>query len=492
VATCVVVFLAFPATGHATIAGPGAPSVGDEYFPADGNTGYTVSHYDIRLRYQPATDELTGTTTIVAAPTQDLTTFTVDFALKTTSVRVNGAPARFQRNGKKLEVTPSQRLASGSLLTTVVDYQDVPSRVLVDGEVAWKRTPDGALAVGEPHICVWWFPCNDHPQSKATYDISVAVPDGTDVLSNGVLTGKSSQRGWTRSDWQSVKPQTTYLAFLAIGHYDVITRTGFGGAPFITAYGKDIGADLGAAMASVERTPEVIEFESGLFGPYPFEAQGGVVPSTGLGFALETQTRPIYSSKFFTRGANMYVVVHENAHEWFGDAVSVHKWRNIWLNEGFASYAEWLWSEAKGEGTAQELFDVEYAQRPADDPAWQVEPGDPGVAKLFDGFGVYTRGAMTLHALRTTVGDDIFKKILQRWVSAKLYATATIEQFIDLAIRVSGKDLHPLFTAWLFTGAKPAVSASTGVAVSAARDADEVPAPSSLEKIHDVRRVTGR
>ena len=167
-------------------------------------------------------------------------------------------------------------------------------------------------------------------------------------------------------------------------------------------------------------------------------------------FALENQTRPTYSPFFFIGGPNDSVVVHELAHQWFGDSLAVHAWQHIWLNEGFASYAEWLWSEREGLGTAQEIFDS-FVEIPADDPFWELAIGDPGPIQLFD-FPVYGRGAMTLHALRTEVGDADFFKILQTWSKSQKNGTVTTREFMRLAERISGEDLDELFDEWLSAG----------------------------------------
>ncbi|CAM06075.1 peptidase M1-like protein [Saccharopolyspora erythraea NRRL 2338] len=486
-ACCAAAFLATPALAGSD--GPGAPGVGDDYFPGYGNGGYDVSHYDVQVRYRPADDYLQGTTTIVAKPTQNLTAFNLDFALKVKSVLVNGQRAQFEHDGLELTVTPPRTLPQGSLATFVVEYDGVPSTVEAGGIKPWIRTADGALAIGQPEISSWWFPGNDHPRDKATFDIAVTVPDGTEVLANGVNTGKSSLAGQTTWQWRTTKPTATYLAFMAVGQYEISTKPGAFGQPFVTAYSDKLGEYEGAAKASIERTPEVVEFLSGLFGEYPFEAQGGVATSEGMSFALENQTRPTYSHLFFRRGANMSVVVHEIAHQWFGDSISVDTWRNIWLNEGFASYAEWLWSEAQGTGTAQQLFDHYYSSTPADDPFWQVKPGDPGAANVFHG-AVYDRGAMTLHALRNVVGDAALLDITRTWVAEKRYQTGTIEEFIELAEQRSGKQLDEFFEAWLFTPGKPAVGAATGVPASATT-ASLVPPPAVAEidavheRVHD-------
>ena len=454
-------------TAAAGTGSPGGQTVGDPYYPTDGNTGYDVGHYDLRLQYRPATDQLSGTATILATATQDLSQFSFDFGLHTDSVLVNNFPATYTSTGSKLVITPSATLPKGSPITVVVRYDGIPSQVTINGEKDWLRTPDGAQAVQEPHIAAFWYPANDHPTDKATYDISVAVPNGTQVVSNGVLASSSSQLGQTRWNWRSTKPQATYLTFIAIGKYDIRQAVGPDGEPVITAYGANIGANHDAAVASVERTPEVLGWESSLFGPYPFEAQGGVVPAVPFGFALENQTRPVYDPRFFRSGADMSVIVHENAHQWFGDAVSVHRWSDIWLNEGFASYAEWLWSEKEGEGTAQQLFDYYYNSVPASDPQWQVLPGDPGADNQFSDFAVYTRGALALQALRNAVGDDSFFAILKAWVAAREYSDGTIDQFIGVAEKVSGKPLHDLFQQWLFTPSRPSLPAAVAAAHAA-------------------------
>jgi aminopeptidase N len=475
---------------HRLAPAPGAPGIGDGYYPDYGNGGYDVSHYDVRLRYTPATDRLTGTTTILARSTQDLSRFNLDFLLDVSSVTVNNRPATFTREGDhELVVTPARPIADGGAMTVVVRYSGVPSTEVGAGYTAWIRTPDGAIAVGEPEMAWWWYPSNDHPLDKATFDVSVSVPDGVEAISNGVMPRPPVREtlGYTRWSWRSVKPQATYLTFLTIGQYDVTTDTSADGQTVYNAYSQLLPQDFrDAAQSSVERTSEIVDWASSIFGPYPFEARGGVVTPPGtLGFALETQTRPAYSSAFFRRGSNTSVVVHENAHQWFGDSVSVADWQHIWLNEGFASYAEWLWSEENEEGTAQEIFDYLYATYPDDAAIWTTAPADPGVAQLF-GDAVYDRGAMTLHQLRVAVGDDDFFEIVRTWAAEHRYGNATTGQFTALAEKISGKDLDALFQAWLHTPSKPAVDAPATLAATAPV------APKSWEQISRTHELLHR
>ncbi|MFD4143638.1 M1 family metallopeptidase [Streptomyces sp. NPDC058572] len=472
-ALAATLLLAIPAS--AATSSPGAPGIGDPYYPASGNGGYDVSHYDLRLRYQPATDLLQGTATLFTTPQQPLSRFNLDFGLPVSEVRVGGRKADFAKEGDhELVITPAAPLEKGRPVAVVVRYAGKPSELSIGGWTAWHRTPDGGVAAQEPDSAVWWFPSNDHPLDKATYDISVAVPDGTQAISNGVLQSQSSRLGWTRFNWRSNRPQASYLATLAVGKFDITTDKTADGLPILNAYSKDLGDNAGAARASVERTGEVAEWLTGIFGPYPFNALGGYVPNVKSGYALETQTRPFYSPRQFANGANVSVVVHELAHQWYGDSVSVDGWKDIWVNEGFARYSQWLWSEKEGEGTAQELADWVYGQHPADDAFWTVKPGDPGPDKQFD-LAVYDRGALALQALRNEIGDEDFFTILKGWPTEYAYKNAKVGDFVAYAERVSGKPLSALFGTWLYEPSKPATPAAANT--RAARSAAVAPQP---------------
>ncbi len=241
------------------------------------------------------------------------------------------------------------------------------------------------------------------------------------------------------------------------------------------------------AEGSLARQGEIIDFLSDAFGRYPFTAAGGIVDDLdGLAFALENQTRPIYSKAFFGDPVSGdAVVVHELAHQWYGDSLALEAWQHIWLNEGFATYAEWLWSEREGLGTAQEVFDSFYNGFPPDDPFWSVTIGDPGPTNLFD-FAVYARGAMTLHQLRLTVGDDDFFQILRRWASSQRGGTVTTAEFISLAERISGQQLDDLFETWLFTPGRPDLPGSATARTTAdATAADMRHAPAVARALLD-------
>jgi aminopeptidase N len=187
-----------------------------------------------------------------------------------------------------------------------------------------------------------------------------------------------------------------------------------------------------------------------------------VVPSRGLGFALENQTRPVYGLDMFTFGVDRGLIAHELSHQWFGDRVTVRQWRNIWLNEGFATYTEWLWGHHTGGKSPQRQFLDTYHVFEDSSLFWNVRIGDPGPHRLFD-WAVYERGAMTLQALRNRVGSRAFFTIARRWVHANHDGVGSTREFRRLAEHVSGERLGGLFHAWLYDGSKPAPTHANGL-----------------------------
>ena len=462
----VLVLTATPSTAAAAPT-PGAPGIGDAYFPTYGNGGYDAEHYAISIGYDPTTGVLAGTTVVTATATQDLSRFDLDFALTASAVSVNGAPARTSASGTELVVTPSHPLSRGERMTVTVTYGGKPADTRPNSFSPWLRTPTGAVLVGEPEASAWWFPGNDHPRDKATYDVTVTVPAGLQAISNG-------RGGVTRTDsvsstwrWQESRPMATYLAFVAIGRYGITRGRTRSGIPYLNAVASGLGTRRAPARAAMARTAEIVDWEARTFGPYPFDTVGGVVPDADFGFALETQTRPVYSPVFFAGSQSAEVVVHELAHQWFGDSVSVHGWRDIWLNEGFATAAEWLYREHVGKATAPESLVAAYRQYPADDPLWRVTIGDPGQSDLFSA-AVYDRGAMTLIALRNRVGGTAFLRLLREWAARHRYGNATVEEFVALAEHICGQDLRRFFRTWLSTPSKPAATPANGLPPNAA------------------------
>jgi aminopeptidase N len=447
-----------------TSARPRLPKgVGDPYFPHYGNRGYDVRHYDVADRFDPRSGKLSGRTKITAVATADRKRISLDLVLTPLAVRVDGTRATFhQVRGRKVVVRPKHRLAVGDTFRVKVRYRGVPERIVRGDLAPWFSGGGEAMAIGEPEICAWWFACNDHPRDKATYDISLRVPKGRQAISNGVLLSRTTASGHTTWRWRMAQPMASYLAFFAVGRFRV-ERTSAGGLPVLYAVSKRLTrGEQKTELRLLRRTPEVVQWLADRFGPYPFQAMGGVITSLYTGFALENQSRPVYPY-LGDNGEGRSIVVHELAHQWFGDSVSVEDWRDIWLNEGFATYAEWLYRAGHGgRSVAQQLQDA-YDSRPASHQFWRLKIGNPGGKQVF-AIPVYDRGAMTLAALANRIGADNLATVLREWVAKHRYGNADIAEFVALAQAESGQDLRSFFTAWLYTAGKPAATAANGLA----------------------------
>nr|WP_203614500.1 M1 family metallopeptidase [Streptomyces sp. SID13726] len=436
--------------GAAAPPSTGSSGAGDPYFPLAGNGGYHVGHYDLTLRYDTGSGHLDGKAVLTARATQRLSRFDLDFhGLTVTGLTVGRTKADFRRAGQELVVTPKRALRKGERFTVTVTYQGKPAPVTdPDGSLdGWIPTDDGAFVAGEPQGAMTWFPANNHPTDKSSYDFTITVPQGRTAVANGVLRSQRTAHGKTTFRWHQSEPMAAYLATATVGKFKVeqfTTRDG------LRVYNAVDPREAAAAAPVLKKLPSVLEWESRLFGPYPFRAAGSIVDhAPNVGYALETQTRPVYD-----RAPDLSTLVHESAHQWFGDSVSLTSWKDIWLNEGFATYAEWLYAEQHGGDSAQKAFDDLYA-RPASDGLWEFPPGDPGSGANIFGTPVYARGAMTLQVLRTTVGDRAFLRILRAWAAGHRDGHGTTAQFERLAEQVSGKKLDDLFRTWLYTPGKP-------------------------------------
>ncbi len=440
------------AAGSVAAPGPVARTQApDTLFPHQGNPGYDVRHYDVALDYAPLTNHLDAVTTIRAHARHRLTSYHLDLSGMTVSaITVDGRAATWTRSGHELVVTPARKV-SGRFITTV-SYAGTPAEHTdADGSTeGWVRTADGAIALGEPVGAMTWLPSNNTPGDKATYTFRVTAPDTHQVAANGVLAKQVDDGTRTTWVWRAEEPMSTYLATVAIGKFDVYnsTMSSITGDPI--SISSFIDATGNPATEARSLLPEVISFEEKLFGPYPFSSAGMIVDNARVGYALETQTRPFYPGRVDT-----LTLVHETAHQWFGDSVTLRDWHDIWLAEGFATYAEWLWDSAHGGDTPAQQFAALYA-RPETDGLWHPAPTRfTDSADLF-GSPVYNRGAMTLQVLRERVGSRDFFTILEAWAHVHRHGSGRTRQFVALAEQVSGRRLGGLFHTWLAVDGKPA------------------------------------
>ncbi|GHE32325.1 metallopeptidase [Streptomyces capitiformicae] len=454
---------------------PGAAGLRDPYFPQTGNGGYDVTHYALTLdvdleRNSDPAHHLTGTAVITARATQNLSAFNLDLkGLDVESVTVEGEAARWKRAGQELTVRPRAGLGKGKTFRATVRYSGSP-RIITDpdgSQEGWLPTTDGALALGEPTGSMTWFPGNHHPSDKATYDITVTVPKGLHAVSNGELRDESVKDGRTTYAWRSTDPMASYVATVAIGTYE-IRRTVAGQLPVYVAVDPAQAKD---SRAVLDRIPQVMKWAEDRFGPYPFSSTGAIVDSPGAaGYALETQNRP-----FFPGAPDLRLLVHELVHQWYGNSVTPKTWRDMWLNEGFATYAEWLWQEDHGGDTAQEIFDAVYEGRHHPDAAsgeavWAFPPANPPSADRISDPPVYERGAMVLHKIRQAIGDAPFFDLLQNWATTHRHGNANTADFTAYAEKFARKrktradagsgatsdvDLALVWKEWLYGDGKP-------------------------------------
>jgi aminopeptidase N len=433
--------------------------VGDPYFPLDGNGGIDVLRYEVHDAYDFTRRRLSGWTRLTVRATQSLSRFDLDFLLPVRAVTVDGRRAAYARpDAHELEITPRTPLQDGATFTVLVRYAGRPGVRAWDGERSWLADDSEVVAMGQPHMAPWWFPANDHPRDKARMDLHLTVPTGKTVLANGHLVRRQVHGRRATTHWRAAEPMAPYLAFFAAGRFEV-RRGVHRGLPWLVAVSRRIPQPTRArSLRLMLRTPEVVTWLQGQLGRYPFRDTGGLTTSLSPGFALENQTRPTYP---VLAAGSVSTVVHELAHQWFGDSVSIRSWRDIWLNEGAATFMEARYAETHGGEPAQRWLEGWYDNLATDDSFWELPVDDPGPDRLFD-WAVYQRGGMALQALRHRIGREDFWRLLRTWVARHRHGVASTEDFTTLAEAVSGEELDGFFQAWLRDPVRPARTAANG------------------------------
>ncbi len=433
----------------------GSSGAGDSFFPSAGNGGYDVESYEISLDIDPVSGRIAGTGVVTATALQDLAGFYLDLlGLDVSGVQVDGKTALWERNGQELKITCPATLDKGDTFTATISYSGVPtglsSKLFAMG---WQKVDDSIFTLDEPKGAATWFPVNDTPADKATYIFHLTVPKPYTAAANGVLVDTKAEGRNQTFTWQMDKPMASYLAAVDVGQFATETSTSGGGVTIRNYFATDLET---AGHDAFARTGEVIDYFAGIFGPYPFAAYGVVVPDVDTGAAMENQTlslfgRDILAKRMTDPIAGPVYLSHELAHQWFGNSVTIEQWDDIWLNEGFATYASWLWLE-HDQGPQVLQAQVKSSQQTLS-KSIEPPPGKPGANDMF-GASVYRRGALTLHALRLTVGDDSFFRTLRTWTERYGYGNADTADFIALAKeeapQVPPAEIDALFEAWLY------------------------------------------
>lgn len=440
----------------------GASSAGDSRVPGIGNGGYDAQHYDADI-VVARDGTLDASATMRALATQSLEQFNLDFVgFDVESVKVNGEKATFERQDGELVIKPKSSLSKGKEFSVQVDYNGEPKPFRskhAPVALGWNTFEGGSFVVSEPDGTRAWLPVNDHPTDKASYSFHIEVPKPLVAAANGVLTQIEEKEDSRKYHFEAKDQMASYLSTVHVGDYVRQETVSPSGIPIRNYFPSDIAE---TAAHDFGRVPQMMEFFEDKFGPYPFEVYGNIVMDANLGgaAALETQTLPLYDRGMVTGDRRTErVMVHELAHHWFGNSVSPGDWKDIWLNEGLASYSEMLWLEHDQGPEARDraLARAEQIVKRFGSKNPIAEPAPDG---LFDA-KVYQGGALAVHALRKEVGDEAFFEILKGYGSKHRDGTATTEDLISISSEVAKKDLQPFFDKWVYSAQLPSVPLDT-------------------------------
>ncbi|WP_125263810.1 M1 family metallopeptidase [Streptomyces alboflavus] len=429
----------------------------DPYFPGNGDSRYRVHRYELELDYRPAPNRLAGAARLSAiAGRAQLTEFQLNLGdFRIGRVRVDGRAAHYTHRGGKLRVRPAKALPAGSAFTVDVHYSGNPRPVNSPwGGLGWEELTDGALVASQPVGAPSWYPCNDRPADKAAYQISITTPSAYQVVIGGRLLTRTTKASTTTWLYEQPAPTPSYLVGLSIGKYQTVLLgdPGLSGVPQTGHFPAHLLAEFSRDFA---RQPQMMALFEELFGPYPFAEYAVVVADEELDVPVEAQGLSLFGVNHVdgARGAER-LVAHELAHQWFGNSVTIADWRHIWLNEGLAKYAEWLWSEGSGGRDAQELAAVAHrllASQPQD-----LKLADPGRKLMFDD-RLYERGGLVVHAVRRALGDDAFFRMLRAWATVHRHGVVSTQTFTAHVERYAHGPVDELFEAWLYGTRLPAL-----------------------------------
>jgi aminopeptidase N len=423
----------------------------DDYLPRHGDPSYSVRHYDLDLAYSVETNRLDGDAQLSVVTNQATRRLVLDLAhLGVAKVQLTGARLRrYAARSGRLVLDLAAEVPAGTELKVAVRYSGQPHPLVEPamGDAGWEELDDGVIVAGQPHGAPTWFPCNDRPADKASYRIAVTAPAGYHVVANGVLCRRKRSGSTETWSFEQAAPMATYLATVQIGRYRrwETTRATPESVPIRVFAPADLDPD--AYAAAFGRQAEMMAAFTRMFGPYPFPCYSVVVTADDLEIPLESQSLSTFGRNLVRGDWNaVRLVAHELSHQWFGNSVTLARWSDIWLHEGFACYAEWLWSQESGDETtdarARHHWD-RLARLPQD-----LVLSDPGPDLMFDD-RVYKRGALTLHALRCAVGDEAFFALLPAWSEAHRGGSVTTEQFLGFASEHTGADVRSLLRPWL-------------------------------------------
>lgn len=426
--------------------------VEDSVYPDVGDPSVDALHYALDLSWDPSSRTLTGDERLLLRATASADHLQLDLAeaMEPSAVEVDGRPVGFVHRGKDLVVQTD--VVADRDYTLTLDYSGTPTPVPAPStrrdtpHLGLTVDPDGGLwTMQEPYGAFTWYAVNDQPSDKALYDVSVDAPAPMVGVSNGTLTKRSTTDGRTRTSWHLDEPAASYLVTLAVGPYQETTARSSGGV----AISYWTSTDDSELLRNLQQAPALLDWLEQRLGPYPFDS---------LGFVLVDGTSGMETQTMITLGrdpsdSDPEVLVHEMAHQWYGDAVTPSDWRDVWMNEGMATYLQGAWQDEDwqlpaGDSLSTWVGAEKRSRRTA---------GPPGAyrADHFAELNVYYGPALMWDRLRKSIGDEVFWKLVRDWPAAREERSTGREDYLGWIEQQTGRDLSSFFDDWLMSPVSP-------------------------------------
>lgn len=413
---------------------------------------YDVTHYGIELKFDIANRTIAGKCTIKGkSKTNGLKTILLDLYDNLNVTAVSGHGAGFKHESNILTIELNKNLRKNEAFTVTVEYNGNPTRVGGDGVTFTSHGSGGPLVFtqNEPYFARIWLPCKDVPYDKCnTADISVTVPDSLTAASNGILKEVVNNRDGTKTfKWHEKHPMATYLIAIAISDYvEFSHRYKYSNKESMEVRYYVFPEYMERSNPGIDLCVEMIEAFSKVYGQYPFLDEKYAMSQYSWGGAMENQTNS------FMTNFNERTTAHELAHQWWGDMVTCSDWRNIWINEGFATYSEAIWYENK---YGKERYDQHMQSLMSRTFSGSIYRHDISYAGSVITGIVYSKAASVLHMLRNLVGDKTFFNIIKDYRKQYFYGNAGTLDFHEVCEKYYGEDLDWFFTQWIYGEGRP-------------------------------------